>query len=105
MSIKSPFTAITPKGALRDFVVSVGDPLQRGEGTWATVVSLEDLYPELQPIIGGDALQSWSLALLFVRDLLNSYTDGGGQICFKGTKDEIPIDAYFPGKTGEDDEE
>jgi len=56
---------------------------------------MDGVLREDRPLYGEDSLQALCLALAHARDQLQDFVSRGGQLFMPGTRDELPLNAYF----------
>jgi hypothetical protein len=72
----------------------IGQPYQKGDGSWACPIQLKGLFENLSDVSGEDSFQALMLAQNLARTLLNALAEKGWTVYSHGDK-EVDIDTLF----------
>ena len=74
--------------------LSIGQPYQKGDGSWACPIQLKGLFENLSDVSGEDSFQALMLAQNLARTLLNALAEKGWNVYSQGDK-EVDVDTLF----------
>ncbi len=86
---------IKPDGEKVSIFIRIGKPYDSGKDDWTCPVELKGLYDKLGPIFAVDSFHALMLAILFVKKLLGSFVEDGGQLFWVDTKDSVDMEELF----------
>jgi hypothetical protein len=74
--------------------LSIGQPYQKEDGSWACPIQLKGLFEDLSDVSGEDSFQALMLAQNLARTLLNALAEKGWNVySFEGK--EVDVDILF----------
>ena len=89
------FDAILPSGERRRATLRIGRPYRTSTGEWHCPVALDGLQDKLADAAGENAIQSLCLGLRLLMSQLEAFKGRGGQLCYAGGTDHVPLEAYL----------
>jgi hypothetical protein len=88
-------SCVAADGVEFDARIALSRPYRTVTGEWRCPVAMAGLEELLPDMAGEDSLQALCMALSTVRELLEHFTEQGGQLLYRGTRSPFNVAAIF----------
>lgn len=79
---------------IKEVNLSIGQPYQKEDGSWACPIQLKGLFEDLSDVSGDDSFQALMLAQNLARTLLNALAEKGWTV-YSNSDKEVDVDTLF----------